>query len=541
MKQLGLSASETAIIYGAMPFLGAFVRPFVGMIADKFHKHKFILMLCCLFSGVFHGCLLFVPAVPVNPHASLVSRSVGVTCERDTSLVSHCTQRRLSPEWMEGCPVGVFNTSDVPTDLDPFSNSSSCVLQCELALSEGANTGFCFTPMSGTNSGNRRDCSVNVDLEEGGAAHMEFLLDRMNHSVSEQTLDKDNIWRVCHNYAMSAFLYNGSSYQRLYCLEPTALECRIKCEDSKMNTPQRLEEIRLSLGCASRTKPDETKPYSNTFWIFLIINFLANVAFAPMFSLIDAMAYDFLGEKRTKWGEQRAWGTVGYAIFGVTAGLSMDLYSSHEKQGLSDAEDLFAVDYTLAFVMFIALQICVTIVVSRYKTTDTLTCAQMFDNIWDLLSRLEVVSLLILVFVFGGLSGIIETFVFWHLHNLGASQLLLGLCTTVSCLPEIPILFLSGRIIKKLGHVPCLCIACVGFIARFTGYSLLKSPWPVLAIEPLQGITFGLMYSAASSYGSCITPSGMHGTVQGLIGGIHFGIGKFMKFFLIMSEGASVS
>ena len=42
MKQLGLSPSETALIYGTMPFLGAIVRPLIGAIADKLHAHKVI-------------------------------------------------------------------------------------------------------------------------------------------------------------------------------------------------------------------------------------------------------------------------------------------------------------------------------------------------------------------------------------------------------------------------------------------------------------------------------------------------------------------
>ena len=42
MKQLGLSPSETALIYGTMPFLGAIVRPLIGALADKLHAHKVI-------------------------------------------------------------------------------------------------------------------------------------------------------------------------------------------------------------------------------------------------------------------------------------------------------------------------------------------------------------------------------------------------------------------------------------------------------------------------------------------------------------------
>ena len=40
MKQLGLSPSESALIYGTVPFLGAIVRPIIGALADKLHAHK---------------------------------------------------------------------------------------------------------------------------------------------------------------------------------------------------------------------------------------------------------------------------------------------------------------------------------------------------------------------------------------------------------------------------------------------------------------------------------------------------------------------
>ena len=483
MKQLGLSASEAAIIYGTMPFLGAFIRPVVGMIADKLHKHKVILMLCCLFSGIFHGALILIPSAHDQNAPRILQQQVGVVCEREHSLVQFCTEAFIPDAWMTSCPQGAFNDSRILDMLDPFANSSTCSLQCEMSSLNDTDSGLCFTPMSVADStfGNRRDCATNVDLEHSGAANLEFLLDEMNHSLSTQTLDStQNTWHVCHHYAMSAFLYNGSSYQKLYCLEPTDLNCHLKCESH--NEISTLEHYHQQLNCDTLDN-QESKAFSKTFWLFLILNFVANVAFAPIFSLIDAMAYDFLGEERGKWGQQRMWGTIGFAVFGVNAGLLMDIYSN--KEG-SDADDIFAIDYTIAFVMFAILQVAVTIIVSRYKTSDTLTCAQMFNNIWLILRRVQVVALLILVFFYGALNGVMETFLFWHLQTLGATPFLMGLCTTISCLPEIPILFLAGHIIKKLGHVVCLYIVCVAYAVRFLAYSYLTSPWQVLAVEPLQ-------------------------------------------------------
>lgn len=61
---------------------------------------------------------------------------------------------------------------------------------------------------------------------------------------------------------------------------------------------------------------------------------------------------------------------------------------------------------------------------------------------------------------------------------------------------------------------------------RLLGYSLLINPWFVLIIEPLHSITFGLMWASAANYANILAPPGMQATVQGLVGGIHFGIGE---------------
>ena len=87
-------------------------------------------------------------------------------------------------------------------------------------------------------------------------------------------------------------------------------------------------------------------------------------------------------------------------------------------------------------------------------------------------------------------------------------------------------LWLSGYFIQRLGYVGCLYFALVCYSIRLFVYSIVDNPWVVLTVEPLHCVTFGLMYAAASSYASVIAPAGMAATLQGLIGGIHFGIGE---------------
>ena len=507
MKQLGLSPSETAIIYGLMPFLGALVRPVVGGIADKLHQHKAMLMVCCVATGVFHACLLFVPHVESNQPSIDGPPHVQIQCEKDSSQIEYCTDtRRLGRD----CHVPAGSLLNVTGGVrDPFLNSSECMLQCEFLVAKEAQTnGICFLPvdMTSKKEGEKRCVSESWNTN-GSSAELEFVLDGMNHSLTRYTFDQASGQSlVCHFYVMSAFLFNGTSYQKLFCEKATHLECQVQCE--------RFSNGVFHTGC-TKDRRDYRPKFGITFQIFICVSLLANIAFAPIFSLIDAMTYDFLGEERGKWGKQRLWGSVGFALFGGASGLVMDIYSL----------DKLTIDYTWSFVAFAVLEIATALTVCTYKISGALSCSEMMSNIGALLRRAEVLVLLLLVFVFGMFTGIIETFLFWHLQTLGASQLLMGLSLVMNCLPEILVLFLSGKAIQHFGHVKCLCVVCVAYVARFLGYSFLENPWFVLMIEPLHGITFGLMYAAATSYGSVITPPGMHGTIQGIIGGIHFGIG----------------
>ncbi|KAK7482933.1 hypothetical protein BaRGS_00025833 [Batillaria attramentaria] len=69
MGSLGLTPSEVGILYGVMPFVGFFIRPVVGAVADRWSKHKLILMVCSLLTGVFYLLILTIPA---RVHPSLV-------------------------------------------------------------------------------------------------------------------------------------------------------------------------------------------------------------------------------------------------------------------------------------------------------------------------------------------------------------------------------------------------------------------------------------------------------------------------------------
>lgn len=67
------------------------------------------------------------------------------------------------------------------------------------------------------------------------------------------------------------------------------------------------------------------------------------------------------------------------------------------------------------------------------------------------------------------------------------------------------------------------------FIIRLTCYSLLQSwasPWLVLPIELLHGVTFGLAWSAGNKHAQDLAPPGMGSSMIGVFQAMYFGLGN---------------
>lgn len=127
---------------------------------------------------------------------------------------------------------------------------------------------------------------------------------------------------------------------------------------------------------------------------------------------------------------------------------------------------------------------------------------------------------------------------------------------------ELPFFFLSGWILRKIGHVNAMSLVLFAFGVRFILYSVLVDPWWVLPIEMLNGVTFGIFYSTMASYASIVAPRGTEATMQvsvlmygeqktaahisstlpqGLVGAIFEGVGVSMGSLIAGNLFAAVS
>ncbi|XP_052076346.1 major facilitator superfamily domain-containing protein 6-like isoform X2 [Mytilus californianus] len=528
MKQIGMTKSQTGIIYGLMPFVGFLVRPLFGALADKLQKHKLILFLCCLLTGLSFILMILVP----SKHTEHTKVTTEIMCSQGDSFIRDCYHVNQSINMLE-CPMSFHNyitkakeiaseesfvtkvvnsssSNNVPYIISTMPNEQndatksklSCSLKCTYKVTPELPQKVCFTNATGTY--NIADC-YNVNSNVGKwESHVSFQIPDLGYLLSKEVISNkiktDD--QICRIFDLKDIVFKGQEYWQMLCSDDAFLVCDLQC--SHVDTCTRIVAENLS---------------QTSFWFFFILFLLGNIFFAPIMSLGDAILYDILGEEnRHKWGKQRLWGTVGFAVFAIVSALSMDILSSKTNMN----------NFGIAFCLFFALNLATAIVSCIMRISDTLMCGQMLKGTITLLREPKTLVFLLVVFYFGSLTGAIEAFLYWFLEDELENKLKIipGLCLLFACIAETPILYFAGSIIKKFGHVTCLYAAFLAYALRFTMYSILENAWWVLPIELLHGITFGIMWAAATSYGSIITPVGMSGTIQGLLSGVHFGFGK---------------
>ena len=502
LKMLGLTPSETSVTCGMTLLISGITRTFIGGWADKMKAHKSVMAILCLVSAVFHCAMLLVPPRPTSDiHGTSIDIQLHCRANVSHNVMSVCSEDAVADGRMENMVIDNLTLFSAGTHA--AFNPSACELQCDVQQNSTNRTGeICFIPSLREHcSALHRNRTYVFNLNE---------LHSLRTDVCQAMTSIVDGGPMCRCYAIRSFVMDDAVYERIVCREDTRLACSTDCAvDGEHpfagNTTYSVDKVGLHIG-----------------WTFVSVSalyFLGMFAFQPVIGLVDAMAFTFLGDDRHKWGQQRLWGTIGYGSFGLISGLLMDAYANGRSE------------YAVAFILFASFMVLSAACACQFdvnvNNVDVLTSPHMFRDVIGLLRRPDACVLFCLLIFFGMYQGLIMTFLFWYLRLLGdVPQVLFGMCISFNCIPEIVMLFFSGTIIHRIGHVFAMSIAIAAFAVRLGSYSFLRNPWMVLAIEPLHSITFGLMYAAASTYASRITPPGSHGAVQNIVGSLYFCIGK---------------
>ncbi|KAJ2954534.1 hypothetical protein O0L34_g2818 [Tuta absoluta] len=290
--------------------------------------------------------------------------------------------------------------------------------------------------------------------------------------------------------------------------------CEISCNNTVVN------EIIQEAHYSSNSNGTQ---YSSQFWVFFLFMTLSWVGMAVVVTFADAICFNLLGDKASSYGKQRLWGSVGWGIFSLATGALIDAFSEGAVK-----------NYTVAFVLMAIFMFGDIAVSCLLKIESTKMSVNIIADVGSLFTSLPTFIYMMWTIVVGLCTGLLWQFLFWHLEDLAAqacdssdyTKTLQGLVSAIQTFGgEIPFMFVSGYILKKIGHVNSMSLVLFAFGIRFTLYSYLTNAWWVLPIEMFQGITYGMFYPTMTSYANVVSPPGTETTVQGVVGAIFEGVG----------------
>ena len=229
--------------------------------------------------------------------------------------------------------------------------------------------------------------------------------------------------------------------------------------------------------------------------------------YGPIGPLIDSAALEVAEAAQRSYGELRAWGTIGFIVSAWALGRIM------ERAGL---RWLFC-GYALFMVA--------TVVVSRFlPPRRELWRAPKLRGLGILLTDRVFVLFLVSIFLLSVAVTAVNNFFSLYMDALGASEGLLGLAWAIASLSELPVMFLSGALLRRLTARGLLIVGFSVYALRWLLYSQITSPEMILFVQLLHGFSFGAFFVAGVIYTRERAPEGLAATGQALFSGTAWGL-----------------
>ena len=117
------------------------------------------------------------------------------------------------------------------------------------------------------------------------------------------------------------------------------------------------------------------------------------------------------------------------------------------------------------------------------------------------------IFIIISFYIMGSAFGVINTFLFLWLLELGGTTTLMGFTLIVTVSSEIPSFYFADKVLSnpKIGELGVIGIGLFAYMLRLSyyaclGYNFLSNPWYVLFSEVLHGLTFAWIWSSLAIF-----------------------------------------
>ncbi len=219
---------------------------------------------------------------------------------------------------------------------------------------------------------------------------------------------------------------------------------------------------------------------------------------------LDARTLEALGpERRGRFGEVRAFGSLAFMLSTVAVGFLLDA---------EGARSLF-----WAYLPFLVATAAVTATIPRRATGRH--GASIVRGAGEFLATRGIALFLVGFTVVWASLAAVTAFYSIQIVALGGSPGLVGIAWAVGAAIEVPYMYAFPRVAARFGTERIVAVGSLSFALRGLLAAIAVDPVALVLIAPLEGIGFASVFVGGVTVLAARAPAGLQGTAQGLFAG----------------------
>jgi len=210
---------------------------------------------------------------------------------------------------------------------------------------------------------------------------------------------------------------------------------------------------------------------------------------SPVGALSDSLAQRQADRLNVSFGSIRTWGSIGFAF-----------------SSLIIAEVLNSVGIQFIVWLYVLFGLILLFIVFRISDVQTDSTPIRLQDITQLIKNKPFVAFLALMMFITITHRANDSFIGLYISELGGSERLVGLSWFVNLISEALVFALAFLWFKRKNALNLIIIASVIYSIRWFLFSIVESPFHIIGLQFLHGLTFGIFYLAALDFITRIIP-----------------------------------
>ncbi|XP_057292254.1 major facilitator superfamily domain-containing protein 6-B-like [Hydractinia symbiolongicarpus] len=272
--------------------------------------------------------------------------------------------------------------------------------------------------------------------------------------------------------------------------------------------------------------PTRSTKHNQLFMSMIAINIAASFFENSLNSFVDAGVVQRIHEspKPLDYGKQRFYDGFGAASFVFISSVAPDYFP---KFNITCYSAIFFVYTFVMLNLLISTQFLFSGLTFKRETKKNTVSTR--EILFNTLSNGRILFFFFIVLWNGAEHALYFNYTFLFLKEIGASNLLMGMCAVIAAMATTISFRFSTRIINLCGGVwKTLALCCCSYFIRYLGTAYLQNPWIVLLLQPLNGIGYGLFLATTVTHIRSVSKPAILTTMFSITQALHVGFGNIL-------------